>query len=169
LGLGVRRQLLRGGTQAFSIAPPSRYPRWPGSVPAQGKFVVVPKTSRVGVVGALVVVLAISLCALALVPLGAAAADSRAAASPGEAATGRIGWRACGEQLECARGAGALGLGAANGRKIRLAVIRHRASRPEQRIGSLFFNPGGPGQSGVDAVTEAARAWTPWARVASTS
>jgi hypothetical protein len=28
------------------------------------------------------------------------------------------------------------------------------ASRPEQRIGSLFFNPGGPGDSGVAAVAE---------------
>jgi hypothetical protein len=28
------------------------------------------------------------------------------------------------------------------------------ASRPEQRIGSLFFNLGGPGDSGVAAVAE---------------
>ena len=35
-----------------------------------------------------------------------------------------------------------------NGRRIRLAVIRHLASRPDERIGSLFFNPGGPGGSG---------------------
>ena len=33
------------------------------------------------------------------------------------------------------------------------AVIRHLASRPGQRIGSLFLNPGGPGDSGVAAVT----------------
>jgi hypothetical protein len=32
-------------------------------------------------------------------------------------------------------------------------VIRHLASRPGQRIGSLFLNPGGPGDSGVAAVT----------------
>jgi pimeloyl-ACP methyl ester carboxylesterase len=38
------------------------------------------------------------------------------------------------------------------GPKITLAVIRHRASRPRQRIGTLFFNPGGPGVSGVDTV-----------------
>ena len=38
------------------------------------------------------------------------------------------------------------------GRKIKLAVIRHLASRPEERIGSLFFNPGGPGNSGVGFV-----------------
>ena len=37
---------------------------------------------------------------------------------------------------------------------VMLAVIRHLASRPEQRIGSSFFNPGGPGDSGVAAVTE---------------
>ena len=37
---------------------------------------------------------------------------------------------------------------------VMLAVIRHLASRPEQRIGSLFFNPGGPGDSGVAAVAE---------------
>jgi pimeloyl-ACP methyl ester carboxylesterase len=32
-------------------------------------------------------------------------------------------------------------------------VIRHLASHPEQRIGSLFVNPGGPGDFGVDMVT----------------
>ena len=39
------------------------------------------------------------------------------------------------------------------GPSIGLAVIRHLASRPGQRIGSLFLNPGGPGDSGVAAVT----------------
>jgi pimeloyl-ACP methyl ester carboxylesterase len=38
------------------------------------------------------------------------------------------------------------------GPSIGLAVIRHLASRPGQRIGSLFLNPGGPGDSGVAAV-----------------
>jgi hypothetical protein len=37
---------------------------------------------------------------------------------------------------------------------IALAVARHPASRPEQRIGSLFVNPGGPGDSGVGYVAE---------------
>jgi len=31
--------------------------------------------------------------------------------------------------------------------------FRHLASHPGQRIGSLFVNPGGPGDSGVAAVT----------------
>ncbi len=41
------------------------------------------------------------------------------------------------------------------GSKITLAVVRRRASRPRQRIGTLFFNPGGPGVSGVDSVKDA--------------
>jgi pimeloyl-ACP methyl ester carboxylesterase len=31
-----------------------------------------------------------------------------------------------------------------------LAVVRHRANAPDERIGSLVVNPGGPGQGGVD-------------------
>ena len=39
-----------------------------------------------------------------------------------------------------------------NGRTIRLALIRHLASKPEERIGTLFINPGGPGDTGVGLV-----------------
>jgi pimeloyl-ACP methyl ester carboxylesterase len=39
-----------------------------------------------------------------------------------------------------------------NGRTINLALIRHLASKPKQRIGSLFINPGGPGDTGVGLV-----------------
>jgi pimeloyl-ACP methyl ester carboxylesterase len=85
--------------------------------------------------------LVVALCAPALVPADAAA--------------GQIGWKACGPQLECARVPVPLDWAHPRGRKIRLAVIRHLASQPERRIGSLFFNPGGPGLSGVDAVIQA--------------
>jgi hypothetical protein len=47
-----------------------------------------------------------------------------------------------------------------DGPTITLAVIRHLASRPGQRIGSLFFNPGGPGDSGAAAVAERGEALT---------
>jgi len=40
-----------------------------------------------------------------------------------------------------------------NGRTINLAVIRHLASKPNQRIGSLLINPGGPGDTGVGLVS----------------
>ena len=39
-----------------------------------------------------------------------------------------------------------------NGRTISLAVIRHLASKPDERIGTLFINPGGPGDTGVGLV-----------------
>ena len=42
-----------------------------------------------------------------------------------------------------------------DGAKITLAVVRYLASRPEQRIGSLFVNFGGPGVAGAAAVKEA--------------
>lgn len=38
------------------------------------------------------------------------------------------------------------------GETLDLAVVRARATGPGERLGVLFFNPGGPGGSGVDAV-----------------
>src|SRR5919199_2852375 len=35
------------------------------------------------------------------------------------------------------------------GAKIHLAVIRHRATERGRRVGTLFFNPGGPGDAGT--------------------
>jgi pimeloyl-ACP methyl ester carboxylesterase len=66
----------------------------------------------------------------------------------------RIGWTGCGPQLECASVPVPLDWAHPNGPTITLSVIRHLASRPEQRIGSLFVNPGGPGDSGVGYVAE---------------
>ncbi|WP_307862403.1 alpha/beta hydrolase [Pseudonocardia parietis] len=39
------------------------------------------------------------------------------------------------------------------GEQIPIAVMRHRATDPAQRIGSLFFNPGGPAVPAVQQVT----------------
>jgi pimeloyl-ACP methyl ester carboxylesterase len=84
--------------------------------------------------------------------------DTLAAAAPDEStpraglAKGEIDWRGCGEQLECAKVRVPLNWDKPGGRRIKLAVIRHLASHPKKRIGSLFFNPGGPGNSGVDFV-----------------
>ena len=75
-------------------------------------------------------------------------------AAPAEAEASQIGWAACGPRLECATVQVPLDWRRRGGRKISLAVVRHLASRPDQRIGSLFVNPGGPGDSGVAAVTQ---------------
>lgn len=68
------------------------------------------------------------------------------------AAPAAIAWRACGERLECSEVQVPLDWGEPQGRRITLSVIRHPASKPGQRIGSLFVNPGGPGESGVGLV-----------------
>jgi pimeloyl-ACP methyl ester carboxylesterase len=39
------------------------------------------------------------------------------------------------------------------GTTVKLALKRLEAARPEQKLGTLFVNPGGPGGSGVDVVT----------------
>ena len=57
-------------------------------------------------------------------------------------------------RLDCARVRVPLDWARPGGPKIVLAVIRHRASRPRARVGTFFFNPGGPGVSGVNDVKD---------------
>lgn len=78
------------------------------------------------------------------------------------AATGRterpasgIAWTPCGERLECATVPVPLDWDDPGGATLDLAVIRHLASRPDQRIGTIFANPGGPGDTGVGLVRDA--------------
>ncbi len=72
---------------------------------------------------------------------------SAAAAAPG------IAWRPCADPaqkgFDCATVRVPLDYGRPRGAKIRLAVIRHRASDRARRVGVLFYDPGGPGVSGV--------------------
>ncbi|HZP28683.1 MAG TPA: alpha/beta hydrolase [Acidimicrobiia bacterium] len=65
-----------------------------------------------------------------------------------------ISWTPCGDQLECAKVTVPLDYAKPDGKQIELAVTRHLASHPDRRIGSVFVNPGGPGESGVEIVTE---------------
>ena len=56
----------------------------------------------------------------------------------GAAAAARIDWSHCGKRLECAQVRVPLDWDRPNAGKISLKVVRHLASRPEQRIGSLL-------------------------------
>ena len=90
------------------------------------------------------------LVALSAGDAGAAGAPDRAPRANGVGAP--IAWGVCdppGEDLQCARIRVPLDWDRPNGRTIRLALIRHLASKPEQRIGTMFMNPGGPAESGV--------------------
>src|SRR4051812_23887074 len=77
-----------------------------------------------------------------------AAPDSATTTTAAAAAVTPIVWTPCDPGLECARVPVPLDWMNPSGEKIQLAVIRHKASRPDQRIGSIFLNPGGPGDTG---------------------
>ena len=94
------------------------------------------------------------LVALSAGDAGAAGAPDRTPRANGVGAP--IPWGECnppGEDLQCARIRVPLDWDRPNGRTIALAVIRHLASKPEQRIGTLFINPGGPGDTGIGLVS----------------
>jgi pimeloyl-ACP methyl ester carboxylesterase len=102
----------------------------------------------------LLVALVASMLLAVVVPGTADAGTRRGSAASAGAGASQVGWTACGPQLECASVAVPLDWRRPDGPTIALSVIRHLASRPERRIGSLFFNPGGPGDSGVAAVAD---------------
>jgi pimeloyl-ACP methyl ester carboxylesterase len=88
---------------------------------------------------------ALALCALGLAAAGVSPAVAEALAS-GPSRThvaSRIHWRRCGVRLGCARVRVPLDWKRPGGPKITIAVIRHVASRPDRRIGSMFVNGGG--------------------------
>ncbi|MGW1495579.1 hypothetical protein [Streptomyces sp. NPDC002402] len=100
-----------------------------------------------------------AVCAAAALLISSAVATGSVAAGPanGKASAGGTGtalrWTACeGEEqqgFECATAKVPLDYTRPRGRTIDLAVIRHPATAPGRRVGSLFFNPGGPGGAGT--------------------
>jgi len=85
-------------------------------------------------------------------PGGTSAPDTVAAADGPARAAERITWKSCGERLDCATVPVPLDWNDPTGATIALALIRHRASRRDQRIGTIFADPGGPGDTGVGFV-----------------
>ena len=65
----------------------------------------------------------------------------------------RLVWHQCAspeqQGFQCATARVPLNYSNPRGPTIHLAVIRHPASDRAHRIGTLFFNPGGPGASGT--------------------
>jgi pimeloyl-ACP methyl ester carboxylesterase len=102
------------------------------------------------------------LILLAAVALAALAVSSALAASPASArsaatvAVPRLVWHRCAspkkQGFQCATARVPLDYSKPRGATIHLAVIRHRASDRAHRIGTLFFNPGGPGGPGAEAL-----------------
>jgi hypothetical protein len=82
-------------------------------------------------------------------------------AVPAAVAAPRLSWRACTPGSDaalagfrCAQLRVPLDYKHPGGRKITLAVVRHPATRPGSRIGTLFMNPGGPGGEGTQQIPD---------------
>ncbi|MCH1865089.1 alpha/beta fold hydrolase [Nocardioides sp. CFH 31398] len=93
------------------------------------------------------------------------AAARAAAKGVGQARTPRIRWRDCrgfgGPRARCATVQVPLDYDRPRGATTPLAVLKWRARQPENRIGSLFVNPGGPGGPARGFATYAGRLISP--------
>jgi pimeloyl-ACP methyl ester carboxylesterase len=92
---------------------------------------------------------AVAAAVLVLTGCAGGADGSGAASAP---VPDPIAWTECGPNLDCATVEVPLEYSEPDGVQIPLAVMRHRATDPTHRIGSLFFNPGGPGVVATDTL-----------------
>jgi pimeloyl-ACP methyl ester carboxylesterase len=71
-----------------------------------------------------------------------------------------VQWEPCGD-LQCGSVTVPLDYARPDGPTIEIAVARHPAEVPSERIGSLVINPGGPGTSGIDDLPNELSVLTP--------
>ncbi len=69
----------------------------------------------------------------------------------------QLDWKRCGKHVACATAEVPRDYGNPARGRIELALAKVPAKRPERRIGSLFFNFGGPGASAADVIAEFGR------------
>ncbi len=95
---------------------------------------------------AIALVLAISTLGVSIVVPASAGATTRSSAAP----SARLDWKRCGDGSECAKLTVPLDYEHPdNGKTMKVALLRVRATDRKQRIGSLLMNPGGPGAPGT--------------------
>lgn len=80
--------------------------------------------------------------------------SSSAPATATSGAVGGIDWKPCKAKNDRATVSVPVDWREPGGQQITLAVIRHPASEPTQRIGTIFLNPGGPGDTGVGLIKD---------------
>jgi pimeloyl-ACP methyl ester carboxylesterase len=100
----------------------------------------------------LVAAAALAAGCVVVFPAGAGAAGAPDRPPRANSVGAPIPWAACDqpyEALQCARIRVPLDWDRPRGRTISLAVIRNLASKRDQRIGTAFINPGGPGDTGL--------------------
>jgi pimeloyl-ACP methyl ester carboxylesterase len=79
------------------------------------------------------------------------------AALTGTAQAAPLTWTPCDDGFQCATAQVPLDYDQPAGEQLQLALIRLPATDPQHRLGTLFTNPGGPGNSGVAFVRDEAR------------
>ncbi|MFJ8072382.1 alpha/beta hydrolase [Streptomyces sp. NPDC096176] len=98
------------------------------------------------------VIAAVMTCSTALTtaPTGQGLVGADGTPAPSVAAR-QLDWKSCvqGSEFDCATAKVPLDYSNPGGRTIELAVVRRKATGPAPRIGTLFFNPGGPGGPGT--------------------
>ncbi|MGY5128913.1 alpha/beta hydrolase [Streptomyces nigrescens] len=94
------------------------------------------------------VITAVVTCSTVLTGPGLATAGGP---PPPSASAPQLAWRPCvqGSAFDCATAKVPLDYRHPGGRTIELAVVKRKATGPGRRIGTLFFNPGGPGGPGT--------------------
>jgi pimeloyl-ACP methyl ester carboxylesterase len=98
---------------------------------------------------------AAGLIVLVLTGLVAPALPAVAAGAVARSSAGTLRWSSCGGSFECSQLVVAIDP-AHPERSAALAVVRQRARDRARRIGSLVFNPGGPGVPAVEFLRDAA-------------
>lgn len=121
----------------------------------------VPRGSAVRAVAALLLLGSLSACGLLDREQPARPTEPLAAESPSSASGATepglrryyeqdVTWEPCRESMECTDLEVPLDYDKPSGKAITLAVLKVPATEPDQRVGSLVVNPGGPGVSGVE-------------------
>src|SRR6202034_2762997 len=84
--------------------------------------------------------------AIAVLAAAVPAAVTASAHGPATPPVPALAWRSCDGGVQCAAARVPLSYADPRGATISLAVVRHRATDPAGRLGTLFFNAGGPNE-----------------------
>ncbi|MEH0416281.1 alpha/beta hydrolase [Streptomyces sp. B21-083] len=94
----------------------------------------------------------VALTALMTAVTGTATQVAASSKTPEKPAVPSLAWTDCQGGFECANADVPLDYREPHGKTITLAVVRKKAADQTKRKGTLFLQPGGPGNSGVDFV-----------------
>ena len=147
------------GTEPGRLKVPAR----PGGAGGRGYRRIVRRVAALWALLTTTAVLAACSASAEVVTIGADPTRSESETTEAVASDpGTLDWSRCGGPtgdligLECATLAVPLDHAVPDGQLIEVAVARVASADDERRIGSLVFNPGGPGGSGIEFLTSAA-------------